>query len=131
MHTEMTFVVQDEHTDELGHLNHVAAVRILEQARDAWYHSCGLYRDDPNRYGTVIVNINYDYHNECFVGETLRVTTTPQRIGTKSIIVSHKILKPNDESAVSGEAISVVMDMYERTVIPIPECIAIHFMKPD
>ena len=131
MYTEMTLVVQDEHTDELGHLNHVAAVRILEQARDAWYHSCGLYRDDPDRYGTVIVNINYDYHNECFVGETLRVTTTPQRIGTKSIVVSHEILKPNDEPAVSGEAISVIMDMYARTVIPIPECIAIHFMKPD
>ena len=110
MHTEMTLVVEVDHTEELGHLNHVAAVRILEQARDAWYHSCGLYRDDPDRYGTVIVNINYDYHNECFVGETLRVTTTPQRIGTKSIIVSHKILKPNDEPAVSGEAISVIMD---------------------
>ena len=70
MHTEMTFVVQDDHTDELGHLNHVAAVRMLEQARDDWYHACGLYRDDPNRYGTIIVNVNYDYHKECFIGET-------------------------------------------------------------
>ena len=39
--------------------------------------------------------------------------------------------RPDDEPAVSGEAISVIMDMYERTVIPIPECIAIHFRKPD
>ena len=50
-------------------------------------------------------------------------------MGTKSIVLSHKILKPNKEPAVSGKATSVVMDMYERTVIPVPECIAIQFKK--
>ena len=52
-------------------------------------------------------------------------------MGTKSIVLSHKMLKPNEEPAVSGKAISVVMDMYERAVIPVPECIAIHFAKRD
>lgn len=33
MQTKLTIVVEDAHTDNLGHLNHVAAVRILEQAR--------------------------------------------------------------------------------------------------
>ena len=80
-------------------------------------------------YGTVIVNVNYDYHSECFIGEKLRVTTTPERMGTKSIVLSHKILKPNEEPAVSGKAISVVMDMYKRAVIPVPECIAIQFKE--
>jgi acyl-CoA thioesterase FadM len=32
-----TIRVQQKHVDELGHLNHVAAVDILQYARDDWY----------------------------------------------------------------------------------------------
>ena len=129
MRTETTIVVTQQHTDELGHLNHVAAVRILEQARDEWYQVCGLYSDAAAPYGTVVVNINYDYRHECFVGQALRVVTQPQRIGTKSIVLSHQILKPGGEIAISGTATSVVMEMQKRTIVAVPDCVAIHFRK--
>ena len=76
MRTETTIVVAQQHTDELGHLNHVAAVRMLEQARDEWYRVCGLYSDAAAPYGTVVVNINYDYRHECFVGQKASSSVT-------------------------------------------------------
>jgi len=127
MQTKLTIVVEDSHTDNLGHLNHVAAVRILEQARDGWYLACGLHSGSPRRYNSVVVNINYDYRRECFIDEELSVVTRPERMGAKSIVLSHQIIKPDGGIAVSGKATSVVMDMQERTIILVPDCVATHF----
>ncbi|GIS90722.1 MAG: hypothetical protein CM1200mP20_07630 [Pseudomonadota bacterium] len=34
---EYPVTVQEQHTDELGHLNHVQAVKLMEDARGDWY----------------------------------------------------------------------------------------------
>ena len=123
METKLTIAVEDAHTDSLGHLNHVDAVGILEQARDGWYLACGLNSESPHRYETEVVNINYDYRRECFIDEELSVITRPERMGKKSIVLSHEIIKPDGEIAVSGKATSVVMEMQERNIIPVPDCV--------
>ena len=49
--------VTQAHCDELGHLNHVEAVRYLERARGEWYRQCGLYDGaGAQSLGTVVVN---------------------------------------------------------------------------
>lgn len=91
------------------------------------FRSCGLYSGSPRRYNSVVVNINYDYRRECFIDEELSVVTRPERMGAKSIVLSHQIIKPDGGIAVSGKATSVVMDMQERTIILVPDCVATHF----
>lgn len=126
METETIIEVSAEHTDSLGHLNHVAAVRLLEIARGDWYAACGLFSGEFGRLGTVVVNINYDYRRECFAGERLRVRCRGETRGSRSMVLAHAIVKPDGEVAVEGRATSVVMDMDARAVIALPECVARH-----
>ena len=125
--------VTQAHCDELGHLNHVEAVRYLERARAQWYRECGLYDGSSGvqSLGTVVVNIDYNYRVECFVGEKLRVTTRPVSMGTRSFTLAHEIVKPDGRTAIDGQCTSVIMDLSERSIIPVPECLAVHLPKRD
>ena len=118
--------------DELGHLNHVEAVRYLERARTRWYRACGLYGGDGEggqSLGTVVVNIDYNYRAECFVGEKLRVATRPVSMRTRSFVLAHEIIKPDGRVAVDGQCTSVIMDLVGRSIIAVPECLAMHLAK--
>ncbi len=122
---ETIIEVLDSHCDRLDHLNHVVAVRYLETARSDWYRACGL-GEDGKRYGTVVVNINYNYRAECFLGERLRVMTRAHSLGRKSFTLSHEIIKPDDVVAIDGIATSVIMDLESRSIVPVPQCLATH-----
>ena len=126
MQIETIIEVTQAHTDSLGHLNHVTAVRYLEQARYEWFETCGLFAAEPGRYATVVVNISYDYRRECFLGERLRVLSRGVSMGSKSMVVEHEIIKPDGAVAIEGRATSVVMDLSERRIIAVPECVAQH-----
>ena len=125
--------VAEAHCDELGHLNHVEAVRYLERARGRWYRDRGLYEGDGERFGTVVVNIDYNYRAECFLGETLEITTRPVSMGTKSFTLAHEIVKPDGRVAIDGRCTSVIMDLAGRVIVPVPECLAAHLpkLRPD
>ena len=125
-----TITVTQDHCDELGHLNHVAAVRYLERARGEWYRQCGLFEAEGGQsLGTVVVNIDYNYRVECFDGERLRVTTRPVSMGTRSFILEHEIVKPDGRVAIDGRCTSVIMNLDERSIIPVPECLAVHLPR--
>ena len=129
------YTIDPEMTDELGHLNHVAAVKLFEQARDLWYEKAGLWGgrpwSDAEILGTIVVNINVNYRQECFEGEAVRVRTWPARKGTKSYTLAQELLKPDDSVAVDGHATSVVMDMDRHEVIAVPEPMAHCFSQEE
>ena len=133
MSFETVIEVDNHHIDHLNHLNHVETVRFIEQGRSDWLHMCGLDElgvetiDDPSRYGSVVVNINYNYRLECSLGDILRITTHPEHIGNKSYRLKHEIIKPDGLNAFDGQVISVVMDLTTRNIIQVPDCIAQHF----
>ena len=130
MEGAITITVTEAHCDELGHLNHVEAVRYLERARSQWYRECGLFNgQSEHSFGTVVVNIDYNYRVECFVGERLKVTTRPVSRGTRSFTLEHAIIKPDGRTAIDGRCTSVIMDLAERAIIPVPECLAVHLPK--
>jgi len=120
--------VLQEHTDSLGHLNHVQAVEYLERARDDWYKEGGLWEgrpwSDDENLATVVVNISVNYRLECFLGERLVIETFPVSRGTKSFTLGQKIIKQNGDIAIDGQATSVVMDMSSHGTIPVPACLA-------
>ena len=129
METTTEIEIADEHTDELDHLNHVEAVRLLELAREDWYAACGLYIDKPEGewpLSAVVVNVNYNYRLECFLGEKIKVMTRPGSMGTKSFTLEHEIIKPDGEVAIEGHATSVIMDTTQRAIIPVPACMGEH-----
>ncbi len=126
MNTENIIEVTAEHCDELGHLSHVEAVRYLETVREAWYVDAGLYRES-REHGTlapVVVNININYKLECFLGERLRVVTRPVSMRSKSFVIGHEILKPDDSVAIDAAATSVIFNMRLREAVAVPECLA-------
>lgn len=120
--------VLEKHTDELGHLNHVFALQILEYARDDWYTEAGLWGgrtwSGGETLATVVLNVNFNYRRECFLGEELKIITTPAGMGSKSFTLAQEIIKPDGQVAIDGTATSIVMDMTQRITVPVPECMA-------
>lgn len=132
MKSEIQIEITRAHTDELGHLNHVQALAILEQARLDWYAHCGLWKEaGEDSFGTIVVNINVNYRKECFLGESLTVRTRPDSMGTKSFVLAQEIVRPDGEVAIAGVSTSVVMEMTTRKIIPVPDCLARRFSTPS
>ena len=134
MNGAITITVTRAHCDDLGHLNHVEAVRFLQRAREQWYRDCGLFDRNAARgppLGTVVVNINYDYRQECFLDERLEVVTRPVSMGSRSFTLAHEIIKPDSRVALAGTCTSVIMNLAERVIIPVPECLAAHLPGRD
>lgn len=114
--------------DDLGHLNHVFALQILEYSRDDWYAGAGLW--DGRRWSadenlaTLVLNVNVNYREECFLDEDLKIITRPLERGSKSFTLAQQIVKPDGAIAIEGTVTSLVMDMEQRRTLPVPECLA-------
>ena len=128
METISNVIVQSAHVDELGHLNHVAAVDILQYARDDWDQQAGLWGGRPwsgdENLGTLVLNINVNYRLECFLDEEIRVVTRPLYRGSKSYTLAQEIRKADDRVAIDATVTSLVMDMAAHETLPVPECMA-------
>jgi thioesterase-3 len=120
--------VDQKHVDELGHLNHVFALQILEYARDDWYAEAGLWDGrqwtGSETLATIVLNVNFNYRLECFLDETVEVITSAHSRGNKSFILGQQIIKPDGQIAIEGTVISVIMDMDSRKTIPLPKSLA-------
>ena len=119
--------VQSAHVDELGHLNHVYALEILEYARDDWFAEAGLWEgrrwSGDENLATLVLNVNYNYRLECFLDETLKIVTAPVERGSKSFILAQQIVKPDGRVAIDGTTTSLIMDMESHLTLPVPECL--------
>ncbi len=128
MDYESRVVVAARQVDELGHLNHVAAVEILERARDDWYREAGLWDGRPysgdETLGTLVLNLNVNYRAECFADEALRVITRPRERGTKSYVLEQEVLKPDGTVAIDARVTSIVMDLAARATLAVPASLA-------
>ena len=126
-------VVESGHVDELGHMNHVAAVEILQYARDDWYRQAGLWQGHPwsgdENLGTLVLNLDVNYRLECFLDEAIRVVTRPLYRGSKSYTLAQEILKADGRVAIDAEVTSLVMDMAAHETLPVPECLA-RYLSP-
>lgn len=114
--------------DDLGHLNHVFALQLLEYARDDWYAEAGLWEgrrwSGVENLATLVLNIKFNYRAECFLDEALRIITRPLERGSKSFTLGQQIVKTDDRIAVEGTVTSLVMDMEQHRSLPVPGCLA-------
>ena len=127
--------VQAKQVDDLGHLNHVYALEILEYARDDWYAAADLWDgrswSGAEKLQTLVLNVNFNYRLECFLDEELKVVTSPLRRGNKSFVLAQEIVKADGRVAIDGTAISIVRDAALGKTIAVPECLARYLPPVD
>ena len=128
-------IILAKHVDDLGHLNHVFALEILEYARDDWYAAADLWEGrawtGAENLQTLVLNVNFNYRLECFLDEEIKVVTSPLQRGNKSFVLGQEIIKPDGGVAIDGTATSIVRDSAQGITIPVPECLARYFPKRD
>jgi len=116
--------VSSAQVDELGHLNHSYAVQILEHARDEWYAAAGLWQgrrwSGEENLQTIVLNINVNYRQECFLDEPLTVVIAGLDGGNKSFRLSQEVLKEDGSVALDAVVTSIVMRMDTHETIEIP-----------
>lgn len=128
MKSELQITVNQDDTDELGHLNHVKAIEYLQSGRLDLYGLCGLRPvNGVEAFGTVVVNVDINFRKEFFLGDTVTVVTRPVSVGRKSFVVAQEIIRPDGQVGIDGRVTSVVMEMETRTIVPVPEILAKHF----
>ena len=131
MQTSTTATVTADLVDDLNHMNHALGLRLLEYARDEWYRQAGLWEGRPwssnEHFATIVLNINMNYRQECFLDETLTVVTQPQKRGSKSYTLAQQLIKADGEVAIDGTCTSLIMDMRSHETMAVPEVLARHF----
>jgi thioesterase-3 len=118
--------VKPEHIDSLGHVNNAVYVKYFERGRIDFYKQLELPLESrhPPRLGTVVVNLNVDFRDECVAGDQLLLTTRGHKRGNRSFTLDQQLTRPGGESVAQCNVTSVMMDLDSRTVIDIPKSLA-------
>ena len=118
--------VSAEHIDSLGHVNNAVYVKYFERGRIAFYAQLGLAleSDRPPRIGTVVVNLNVNYRDECVAGDHLHLVTRGLGRGKRSFILQQHLARQNGTLVADCTATSVIMDLDARTVEELPDALA-------
>lgn len=98
--------------DVLGHLNQAVYHEYLEEARGALMASLG----PGARFPFVLARVELDYRAEVrrTDGE-VEVVARVERVGTKSLTVSHEVLLPDGTVAAAGSSVFVPWDTEARS----------------
>lgn len=122
--------VNEQHIDDLGHVNNAVYVTFLEQGREAWYKQAANLSFATMRekgIGTVVVRLDITFHQEALLGERLTIQTKPEKFGTKSFVLKQEIYNTKDELITEATVTSVMFDPQARKSIPVIKEIARHF----
>jgi acyl-CoA thioester hydrolase len=104
--------------DLLGHLNQAVYHEYLEEGRAALMDSLG----EGNRFPFVLARVELDYRAEIRRrhGE-VEVVARVERVGSKSLTVSHDVLLPDGTVAASGTSVFVAWDVEARGSRPLTD----------
>jgi acyl-CoA thioester hydrolase len=110
--------------DAFNHVNNAQYLRYLEEARVRWLESLpGVSLRD--RIAPVLAASNVNYRTPIGWPSEIVVELFLERIGTKSITVSHRMLSGSDESVLysDGNVVMVWVDSQTGTSVPLPEAL--------
>jgi YbgC/YbaW family acyl-CoA thioester hydrolase len=125
--------VEDSEIDELGHVNNARFLEYFERGRMDWYNRCDptLNNVAGKHLGTVVVNIDVNYRQECFSGARLVIETRPQTRGRKSYVLHQEIFNDDGVRVSDARVTSVIMDMSTRKTAPLPAPLAEQFTERE
>lgn len=122
--------VTDADIDELGHMGYFRYILYLQDARWEWYEQAGFSpakkREEEN-ISVVMKKFEIVYLKEAVAGETLKIVTSPMRLGNKSFTLKQVIYNQNGEPIAEAVSTLVGFDLASRTGIKVPDEIARHF----
>ena len=129
MTSRIELEVHENEIDELGHVNNARFLEYFERGRMDWYNRCDPELNKPaNRHlGTVVVNIDINYRQECFAGDRLSVSTRAGARGGKSYVLHQEIIADDGRCVSDARVTSVVMDMSTRKTVALPKALARQF----
>lgn len=107
--------------DLYGQVSNARFMEFLEEAR--WNHFEGFFESGmfiDLGLAFVLVNANINYRAGSNLGDVLKVSTRISRIGTKSITLTHEVLRISDKRLIlDGEVTFVVKDLEKGIAVPI------------
>jgi thioesterase-3 len=110
--------VRGYHADFYGHVNNARYLEFFEEDRWARLESkIDLRKWAAQGLGFLIVNINVNYRRAVQVGEVVVVTTTIEKINSKSAVLKQEILfKETHEVAADALITFVVIDKSGKAI---------------
>ncbi len=117
--------------DLYGQVGNAKFMEFLEEAR--WNHFEGFFESGmfiDLGLAFVLVNVNVNYRDGARLGDVLDISTAISRIGTKSITLSHSVVRRNDQLVVlDGDVTFVVKDLEKGVAVPITDRMRDMFLR--
>lgn len=101
--------VRGYHLDGYNHVNNARYLEFLEEAR--WQHFDNISKDAYKtlKWAFVIVNININYKYPATFGDVLRIETTIDKIGGKSMTFQQEVFLNETETSVCDAKVTFVI----------------------
>jgi acyl-CoA thioester hydrolase len=101
--------------DAMGHVNNAVFATYIEQARIAFLSPNGAKVEEM-----ILARLEIDFRSPAEVGETIEITVTPTRIGTKSFDLEY-VLRAGDRVVAEAKTVLVAYDYEHSRSVEIPE----------
>lgn len=115
----MTFVHQEtvrfRDLDSLGHVNNAVYLTYLEQARIAY-----LLPHGAEIGSMILARCEIDFRAQVELGETVSISVTPARVGTKSFELSYE-LTVGERLVAEARSVLVAYDYERGESKPLPD----------
>ena len=109
-------------TDAAGHINNTSYFIYMEEARSKFFQGIGFTGEETRgNIDFIIASTSCDFIAQAFAGQTLRVKTIVDRIGSKSFALMHTITDGNSGASLAkGQATIVCFDYLAQQTEMIP-----------
>jgi thioesterase III len=118
MTTGVEIKIRGYHCDFYGHVNNARYLEFLEEGR--WQRlesTLDLTQWAAQGLIFLVVNININYRRAVGVGETVRVTTSLEKIGARSAVLGQEVaVQPGGQVAADAQVTFVVADAHGKAV---------------
>jgi acyl-CoA thioester hydrolase len=101
--------------DAMGHVNNAVFATYIEQARIAFLSPSGAKVEEM-----ILARLEIDFRSPAELGETIEITVTPTRIGTKSFDLEY-VLRAGDRVVAEAKTVLVAYDYKHTRSVEIPE----------
>ncbi len=118
--------VQPDELDRLGHMNVQHYMGRISLAGFAVMEKIGLGERSPHgRKALSMLRCEIDFRRELTQGEAIRIETTMQTVGTKSLTFGHRMIVEADGTlAMEARIVAVCIDLDARKSVALPDTVA-------
>jgi len=100
--------------DSIGHMNNAVYATFVEQARIAFLAPQGAAVENM-----ILARLEIDFRSPVELGETVEITVTPTRVGTKSFDLDYE-LRAGDRLVAEARTVLVAYDYEQARSVELP-----------